>query len=150
MTAMPQSSVVRISKAMSHLLRHKPPPGEFPSSIIYQDRLNTNQADAAPLLRPRCAAPLLQPAMQTRAPLCYIAIAFHLKATLAVAHTFTFLLCTLHPTAEMDDSGWVPLPALMHRLRQPAATEAVIRQIVAADVKVCGLLLPPRRRLGAL
>ncbi|KAL4448973.1 hypothetical protein ABPG77_007690 [Micractinium sp. CCAP 211/92] len=62
MSAAPQSSAIRISKAMSMCLRHKPPP-------------------------------------------------------------------------EMDGSGWVPLPALIQHLRQPAATEAVIRRIVAADAK---------------
>ncbi|KAL4422693.1 hypothetical protein ABPG75_008890 [Micractinium tetrahymenae] len=35
----------------------------------------------------------------------------------------------------MDASGWVPLPALIQRLRQPAVTEATIRQIVATDAK---------------
>lgn len=44
--------------------------------------------------------------------------------------------CACLPIADMDSSGWVPLPALVQHLRRPAATEAVIRQIVAADAKV--------------
>lgn len=44
--------------------------------------------------------------------------------------------CLRHtPPPDMDSSGWVPLPALVQHLRRPAATEAVIRQIVAADAK---------------
>lgn len=35
----------------------------------------------------------------------------------------------------MDAAGWVPLPALLRRLQSPGATEAVVRQIVAADAK---------------
>jgi hypothetical protein len=41
-------------------------------------------------------------------------------------------------TTEMDGSGWVPLPVLLARLPSKPS-EAVVREVVAADSKVRAL-----------
>lgn len=46
----------------------------------------------------------------------------------------TLRLCKLC-AAEMDASGFVPLPALLRELRAPGVTEELVRSIVAADSK---------------
>jgi hypothetical protein len=43
--------------------------------------------------------------------------------------------CLFSLPADMDASGYVPVPVLLRELRSPGVSEAVLRHIVATDAK---------------